>query len=169
MRMVLAALMMLIAGSALAQHQHAPSPYAELQQRPVKSLSEQQISDLRAGRGMGLALAAELNGYPGPIHVLELAERLRLSGEQRQGFHRLYEAMRSEAVPLGERLIEQERALDREFVERKVTPASVAARTEEIGETQAALRAVHLKYHLTTAGLLTGDQLRMYAELRGYR
>ncbi|WP_112664040.1 hypothetical protein [Microvirga flavescens] len=52
---------------ALAQHQHAPaaSSYAGLETRAVKALSDQQVADLRAGRGMGYALAAELNGYPG--------------------------------------------------------------------------------------------------------
>lgn len=47
-------------------------PYAGLQSRAIKTLSEQQIADLNAGRGMGLALAAELNGYPDPIHTIEL-------------------------------------------------------------------------------------------------
>ncbi|MBW5435799.1 hypothetical protein FXB41_13685 [Bradyrhizobium canariense] len=51
-------------------------PYAGLEHRPIKALSHQQIEDLRAGRGMGLALAAELNGYPGPSHVLEFGDRL---------------------------------------------------------------------------------------------
>ena len=61
---------------AVCPHAHAQqpaAPYAGYQQRPIKALSEQQIADLRAGRGMGLALAAELNGYPGPVHVLALA------------------------------------------------------------------------------------------------
>jgi hypothetical protein len=57
----------------------AQSPYAGMQTRSIKALSTQQIDDLRTGRGMGLALAAELNGYPGPAHVLELSERLALS------------------------------------------------------------------------------------------
>src|SRR6266849_3579115 len=55
-------------GTASAQSQQ---PYAGLQTRPIKAISEQQIADLKAGRGMSLALAAELNGYPGPKHVLE--------------------------------------------------------------------------------------------------
>jgi hypothetical protein len=41
--------------------------------------------------------------------------------------------------------------------------------TTRIGETQAQLRAVHLKYHLTTAELLSPQQRQRYAELRGYR
>jgi hypothetical protein len=65
--------------TAMAQHQ----PYAGLQARPIKALSEQQVADLRAGRGMGLALAAELNGYPGPLHVLELSKELDLGQSQR--------------------------------------------------------------------------------------
>jgi hypothetical protein len=44
----------------------AHQPYAGLEARAIKALSEQQIADLEAGRGMGMALAAELNGYPGP-------------------------------------------------------------------------------------------------------
>ena len=55
---------------------HSQSPYAGMQARPIKALSSEQIADLKAGRGMGLALTAELNGYPGPAHLLELADKL---------------------------------------------------------------------------------------------
>jgi hypothetical protein len=34
------------------------TPYAGMQARPIKALSEQQVVDLVAGRGMGLTLAA---------------------------------------------------------------------------------------------------------------
>src|SRR5258708_7085156 len=68
------------AGASLA---HSQQPYAGLEGRSIKALSEQQIADLQAGRGMGLALAAELNGYPGPMHVLEFADSLGLSDQQR--------------------------------------------------------------------------------------
>jgi hypothetical protein len=37
-------------------HRSGASPYAGMQHRAVKALSEQKIADLRAGRGMGLAL-----------------------------------------------------------------------------------------------------------------
>jgi hypothetical protein len=83
-------------------------PYAGLEQRAVKALSEQQIADLKAGRGMGLALPAELNGYPGPSHVLENADALGLSAEQRDRTKNLFDTMKAEAVPVGEQLIEQE-------------------------------------------------------------
>jgi hypothetical protein len=75
-----------MSASVLAYAQQHATPYAGFQQRTVKALSEQEIADLRAGRGMGLALAAELNGYPGPAHVLEKADALGLSSAQRAKF-----------------------------------------------------------------------------------
>jgi len=48
-------------------------------------------------------------------------------------------------------------------------PARLGLLTAQIGERQGALRGIHLKYHLTTAGLLSAEQLPRYRELRGYR
>src|SRR5215470_4496604 len=104
-----AAALVVMCGAASAQsHQ----PYAGFEKRPVKALSSQQIDDLQTGRGMGLALAAELNGYPGPSHVLELADRLDLSPDQRSQVQRLFDAMKQETIPLGTKLIAQEEELD---------------------------------------------------------
>jgi Spy/CpxP family protein refolding chaperone len=153
------------APAALAQSQQ---PYAGLEGRSIKALSEQQIADLRAGRGMGLALAAELNGYPGPMHVLELADALDLSGQQRAKIQELFAAMKAEAIPLGERLIAQEADLDKAFAGKTITAASLAASTGAIGATHGALRQTHLKYHLFTLEVLTPVQLQRYAEFRGY-
>ena len=152
--------------AATAPSQHGP--YAGLETRAVKALSDQQIADLRAGRGMGLAFAAELNGYPGPLHLLEVADSLMLSDSLRTTVQELYGAMKAEAVPLGERLIEQETALDRAFVDHTITEASLVTSTQAIGATQGALRAAHLKYHLAAFALLTSEQVRRYGELRGY-
>jgi hypothetical protein len=172
MRVFAAAVMVLFAGVAMAQHhQHedGPSPYAGMQTRPVKALSDQQVADIRAGRGMGMALAAELNGYPGPLHVLELADRLGLSNEQRQRVQGHYDAMKAEAIGVGEKLIDRETALDQAFKDRSINAERLTELSAAIGKTQGELRTVHLKYHLTTAELLSPDQSRRYAELRGYR
>ena len=166
---------LVLCGVAVAQHQHQRhhqhdnTPYAGMQHRALKALSDQQLADLRAGRGMGLALVGELNGYPGPLHALELADQLQLTPEQRQRMQQMFDQMKREAVPVGERLIEQERALDREFAEGRISAEGLTRLTAEIGATQGQLRAVHLKYHLTAADLLSLDQRRRYADLRGYR
>jgi Spy/CpxP family protein refolding chaperone len=143
-------------------------PYAGLQARSIKALSEQQIADLKAGRGMGLALAAELNGFPGPMHVLELADSLGLSAEQRVKIQEQIAAMKAEAMPLGEQLIAQEADLDKQFADKTITPARLEASTNAIGMTTGALRRAHLKYHLSTLDVLTPAQAQRYGELRGY-
>lgn len=167
-----------LTGPAMAQHHHQgkqhgtqnpAAPYAGLQQRDIKALDDRQVADLKNGRGMGLALAAELNGYPGPLHVLELKDQLRLTADQRQRFQQLFDSMKAEAIAVGEELIANERALDRRFSEGGMTPETLAALTARIGETQGQLRAVHLKYHLTSAELLSSEQRQRYAQLRGYR
>jgi Spy/CpxP family protein refolding chaperone len=152
------------AGRALAQD----APYAGFEARSIKALSAEQISDLRAGRGMDLALAAELNGYPGPMHVVELARDLRLTDEQTVRAAELTASMRKEAITLGERLIAAEADLEARFATKAIDDGSLAETVRRIGEIQAALRAAHLKYHLATKQLLTPEQVTAYAELRGY-
>jgi hypothetical protein len=146
----------------------AQQPYAGFEARPIKALSDQQLIDLRAGRGMGLALAAELNGYPGPTHVLELAEPLGLSEAQRIKMQGLFAAMKAETVAVGEKLIAQEAELERLFASRTITETSLAATMQAISTTQAALRTAHLKYHLAAVTVLAPAQIDQYAELRGY-
>lgn len=155
----------LLAGPALAQH---AMPYAGLQQREIRALSPQQIEDLLAGRGMMLALPAELNGWPGPMHVLELATALNLTPEQRRETEALMAAHRAEARRIGAEIVEAERGLDTAFRERRITPDEIATRTNRIGTLQAALRAEHLRTHLLQTALLSSDQVTRYAELRGY-
>jgi Spy/CpxP family protein refolding chaperone len=134
----------------------------------IKALSDQQIADLKSGRGMGLALAAELNGYPGPKHVSELAGQLGLTVPQRKSVQQLFDAMKAEAIPLGEQLLVAEADLDRQFAAHVVIPASLKTATLTIGESQGRLREAHLRYHLATAALLTPEQMQRYGELRGY-
>lgn len=154
---------LLVSSATLAQ-----TPYAGMQTRGIKALSDSQIGNLQAGRGMSLALAAELNGYPGPLHVLELANKLGLSAEQRGKVQQLFDSMKAEAVSLGAKLIEQEAELDRQFSGRTIAPESLKSMTAAIAATQGQLRETHLKYHLSTAALLNPQQIRQYAELRGY-
>ena len=163
----------LFVGPALGQsHSHGGmeghSPYAGLEKREIKALSDEQMADLRAGRGMALAQAAELNGYPGPLHVLELAEKLDLTAEQRARTQALFEEVRQAAAALGTRVIERERALDALFAQRRATPVSLNSAVSETAALYGELRALHLKYHLHMLDVLTPLQVARYNELRGY-
>jgi hypothetical protein len=138
-----------------------------MEQRIIKALSDEQIADLRSGRGMGLALAAELNGYPGPSHVLDLSEALQLTDEQHAWTKALLDAMKAEAIPIGERIVAEEAALDRLFADRSVTATSMETATGRIAADQGALRAAHLRYHLEIMQILSPAQVSRYSELRG--
>jgi Spy/CpxP family protein refolding chaperone len=155
-------------GHAGAQPGHAMT-YAGFQTREIKALSEQQIVDLRAGRGMALALAAELNRYPGPMHVLEHAAALSLTPEQVATMQRLMAQMRTQAVSAGEELIKAERALNRLFAEARADDASLAAAVADAARAQGEVRRIHLAIHIATRAALTSAQIDAYDRLRGYR
>lgn len=144
------------------------NPYAGWEERPIKALSPEQIRDLRAGRGMGLALAAELNGYPGPLHVLDSAEQLELSAGQRHAAQALFEEMQAGAMALGEQIIAGERLLEHLFAAGLADEARVRETALELGRLQGELRAHHLRYHIAMRELLTPQQVARYQELRGY-
>jgi hypothetical protein len=137
--------------------------------RSIKALSDQQVSDLRAGRGMGLALAAELNGYPGPLHALELADELGLSPEQHSSINAALISMKSETAAIGERVIAGETELDRLFASGNITPENLDSAVMRIAAAQGELRAAHLPYHLQMKTVLSPEQATAYGRLRGYR
>ncbi len=171
-------LVVALSGPAFAQAHHqtshgassrtAHSPYAGLQVRSIKALSDEQVSDLRAGRGMGLALAAELNGYPGPLHALELADKLGLSTEQRSSINAALNSMKSETTAVGEKVIAGETELDRLFASGKITPENLDSVVMRIAAAQGELRAAHLRYHLQRKTILSTQQAITYSQLRGY-
>lgn len=144
------------------------SPYSGEERRDIKSLSDRDIQLLRSGAGMGLAKLAELNHYPGPRHVLELADELALSEEQRQATQSLYEKVKHDAIALGEKIIEAESELDQAFAGADVTAGTLESRLLEIGELRAQLRLVHLGAHLRQKDNLSVEQIRKYDRLRGY-
>ena len=143
-------------------------PHAGLQGRGIKALSENEIADLLAGRGAGMALPAELNRYPGPRHVLELAAELELSPEQDVETRRLFARMQSEAVPLGEAVVAQEAELEQLFASGVAEESALRAAVAETARLRGELRFTHLKYHLAMRPLLTPAQVAAYDAARGY-
>jgi Spy/CpxP family protein refolding chaperone len=146
----------------------AQGPYAGQESRELKALSADEIEGYLAGRGMGFAKAAELNGYAGPAHVLELSAKLDLTPAQTARTQALFAAMSAKAVVLGRALVEAERRLDRLFASKTVTSESLSAALAEIGTLQARLRGVHLEAHLAQVEILSPEQSLRYAALRGY-
>ena len=166
--LVLAAV--LAAAGAHAQHggHGAATPYAGLQSREIKALSPEEAQGLAEGQGMRLALAAELNGYPGPAHVLEHAEALALTPQQRSATQALMHAHKAEARALGAQLLEAERELDRTFAGQSAREEQVTRLSVSIGTLQGQLRAAHLRTHLQQTALLSPQQVAHYQRLRGY-
>lgn len=155
----------LIAGRALAA---GASPYVEENLRVVKALSAADIAGLMAGKGMGYGKAAELNGYPGPAHVLELKEELSLSNDQLHKTEVIFAEMQALAKRLGAELIAAERALDEAFRNKTIDETKLAALVTRIGEIESRLREAHLRAHLQQAALLDNTQIEKYIALRGY-
>lgn len=166
-RPVLLALALCVAAQATAEPP-ARSPYAGDTGRQIAALSDDQIEGLLEGRGLGLARAAELNGYPGPMHVLELAGELQLDAGQQEASEALMARMRAEARTLGAELVAAEAALDRDFAAGRIDAVSLRRQLETIGALSARLRGVHLAAHLEQKALLTPGQVAAYARLRGY-
>lgn len=145
----------------------AAQPYAGQQSRDVSSLSADDVDALLAGRGWGLAKPAELNGFPGPMHVLELAAELRLTSEQWQAVQASFDRMRVKAQDVGARYVAAERAIDAAF--RAARPqAEIVQKVHEAEKLRAELRLAHLNAHMEVTPLLTPEQRHRYAELRGY-
>ncbi|MEM7053218.1 MAG: hypothetical protein AAF446_01590 [Pseudomonadota bacterium] len=132
----------------------------------LQAMPERRFNGLLEGRGMGLARIANMKGYPGPMHVLEMAEQLGISDEQRAQTEQIMQRMRSTAKQRGRELIEAERRLEALFDGGLVQPSAVDAALLEIGMLQAQVRAAHLHAHIEQARVMTLSQIERYTELR---
>ncbi len=143
-------------------------PYAGMEKRKIKALSEDRMEGLLSGKGIGYALAAELNKYPGPSHLLDMVKMLDLSDEQKNKIQTLFDGMQSEAISLGKMIVEKEAALDRAFADGKIDPDSLEAMVAGIARLEGQLRTVHLTTHLQTKSILSPHQVMLYDRSRGY-
>src|SRR5438094_3369306 len=158
----------LTAGTTVTRAQHAhggAGGHAEghLAAQACASEFEKVVGE---GRGFGLAFAADQNGYPGPMHVLELKDRLKLTADQEAKAEALMHAMFSESKLKSARLLEAEAKLRGLFADRTADDAAVRAAVAEVERARSQVRLVHLLAHLKTRDLLTEDQRRIYHEAR---
>jgi len=160
------------AGTAVAQHgAHGThgnpgtatpaSPHAR-----AEACAQEFDAVVAEGRGFGLAFAADQNGYPGPLHVLELKDRLGLTAEQETRVRVLMEAMFADARPKSTQLLQAEARLRALFAGGKTDEASVRAAAAEVEQARREVRLVHLLTHLQTRALLTDAQISAYTAAR---
>lgn len=146
------------------------SPYATLPGAGATGLLPQEVESLTKGEGMALAMAAELNGYPGPRHLLDAAAagQLDLRPDQREALTRLYDGMLVEAKAKGQEILRAEEELAMRFRHGRIDEAGLREILGQIGQLRAGLRLIHLRTHLETGALLTPDQIARYKTVRGY-
>lgn len=161
-----------VAVPVAAQHDHGShdhtSPYVDFLDRDIKALSAEEVEGLRSGMGMGFALAAELNGHPGPRHVLDMAPMLSLTDEQRTATQAVFDEMDAAARTIGEEIVALERELDQAFAGATLTETRLGEVVGAIAEAQGRLRIVHLRAHLQMLPILTDEQRAAYDRARGY-
>jgi hypothetical protein len=133
----------------------------------IPALSEAQAASYLDGEAMWQASVAELNHYPSPRRVLELAEALELAEEQRRATAKLREETRREAIRLGEELVALEQRLNRIFAWNQATADNIAKIVLDIGTLQAQLRLTHLVASIRQKSLLMEEQVKRYDELQG--
>ena len=148
--------------------QSTRSQYSGQETRTIKSLSPEDIVELERGGGWGLAKVAELNGLPGPAHLLELKNEIGLTGEQLTKIQVIHDEMKSQAIEFGKKLIQLEEALEALFQSRVPTETDLKNLLTDIAQTRSQLRFIHLSAHLKTPRILTAKQIETYNQLRGY-
>ena len=149
------------------------SPYAGQGKRGIKALPQTDVEGLLTGAGTpfgGMAKPAELNGYPGPRHVLDAVEagEFEITEKQKIRIEGLYEEMKAQAIALGEKVLSIEQGIEDEFANRTVTSGRLREDVANSADTYGRLRFVHLKYHLQMVDVLTPEQVGRYNTLRGY-
>jgi hypothetical protein len=166
----LVALAAMVAGAVPVQaqhhgHGHTAGTPADGHIR-AQACADEFEAVVRDGRGFGMAFAADQEGYPGPLHVLELKDRLQLDAAQEARVRALLHRMFDEARPKGARLLDAEARLRRLFGAGTAEASRVRAAVAEVEQARTELRLVHLLAHLETRALLSDAQRRAYHEAR---
>ena len=145
-----------------------PSAYVALLDTEIRGIDSKTIEGYLNGAGLGLALPAELNGYPGPRHILDLADELSLTSDQQAQVQALFDQMKPQAITLGEEILAAEGNLEQAFREQTIQETDLSTQLTALGNLQSQLRFVHLRTHLATIDILSQHQIAQYNGLRGY-
>ncbi|MEW5843537.1 MAG: hypothetical protein AB1775_09780 [Bacteroidota bacterium] len=132
----------------------------------LKSLSKEHIEGLLNGESMGMAKAAELNGYPGPRQILDYIEELKLNDNQVDQLRLIYVKEKEEAIKLGRSIIDEERKLNELFSNKTANPQNLEDNLIKIAVQNGKLRYVHLKAHYEARKLLSEKQINLYYKIK---
>ena len=139
---------------------------------PVAAFTQQTVppdrESLLKGLGIGLAEIAEINNYPGPRHTLDLKNELGLTRDQLKKTEALDKVVASAAMAKGEEIVFAEEELTKLFETGTISEKVLRSKLEEIGKLRADLRFIHLQAHVRMKQILTVEQVKRYAELRGH-
>lgn len=155
----------LAAGVVGAQEHTPPGLGASASQAAHHDFLKQERAAIERGEGFGMALAADRAGYPGPKHILELREQLKLTAEQQAAAEKLFAAMKEKAIARGKEVLAAEAQLEKFFAEGR-PEAELREESYRVASLRAELRWVHLAAHLEAKRLLTAEQLMTYRHLR---
>ena len=145
---------------------HGDGTSAAAPHRGVQAAMDEMDRVIGTGLGAGLAFAADQNGFPGPLHVLELADRLRLTAEQTRRMEALQTAMLAASRPASRLLLDAEARLRRLFADGVADEARVRSAVAEVERARTEVRLVHLLTHLQVRPELTDEQRRLYQQAR---
>lgn len=154
--------------NVVAADQAKHSKYSGQEKRVIKSLSPEDITELERGGGWGMAKVAELNGLPGPAHLLELKNEIGLTKDQLNKIQTLHDEMKAQAMAQGKQFISLERELEERFQSDPPTDAELRTMLAAIEQARSELRFIHLATHLKTPHILTEQQIQTYNKVRGY-
>jgi Spy/CpxP family protein refolding chaperone len=164
------AAMVLVLGVPMPEAQHPTSPTGpggpSAHMMLAVSCATEFEKNIATGRGFGMAFVADQNGYPGPAHILELKDRLKLTAEQEARTRSMMDAVLAESRPKSAWLLEAEAKLRHLFASGQADGASVRAVAVEVEKARTEVRLVHLMAHLKARDLLTDEQRRLYTEAR---
>ena len=121
---------------------------------------------LEKSEGTGMALYADRNGYPGPKHILEMQDTLKLTDDQVKDISAIIDEMSENARAIGEQIIAKEQELESLFRLGKATESLTRQLTTDIGNLRGQLRAVHMIAHIQAKSILTKEQISTYMSLR---
>lgn len=150
----------------MSQHHHmASAASAQSGEQRHHAFLEEERAAIARGEGFGMAFPAELNGYPGPRHILDLQNELKLRPDQTAAVQKLFEEMKQQALAHGKDVLQAEGELEQMFRANR-PEAELREQVLRIASLRGELRWVHLRAHVAAAALLTKEQIAAYSQLR---